>query len=101
MRHDGSTVGWAAVPAQCCASVGGGSQHWPGHGDHWPVAQAAVCAWKQVARVQRTCVLSPGTLAARRHGTVTQVPAHSYPGHSPSQQIFLISRMVCNTLFDL
>ena len=32
MRHDGNTVGWAAVPAQCCASVGGGSQHWPGHG---------------------------------------------------------------------
>ena len=95
MRHDGSTVGWARAAASASSVLcecwwWQPTLAWPrDHGDHWPVAQAAVCAWKQVARVQRTCVLSPGTLAARRHGTVTQVPAHSYPGHSPSQQIFL------------
>ena len=39
--------------------------------DQWTVAQAAVCAWKQVARVQRTCVLSP---APWQPGDTGQLP---------------------------
>ena len=42
--------------------------------DQWTVAQAAVCAWKQVARVQRTCVLSP---APWQPGDTGQLPGAS------------------------
>ena len=81
MRHDGNTMGWA----QCCACVGGGSQHWPGPVDSG--ASCSVCVEAGSQSTENLCAVT-STLAARRHWTVTQVPAHSYPGHSHRQQNF-------------